>query len=161
MTGDDFRQLYDYHFKFNRLIWDHSVAALSDEQLMRDLGYSHGSLHSQIVHLMSIDERWFSGLRGVDVPDFLDSADFPDRPSIRAKWDMIEADMRGYLTMLTDTQVSQPFNEMKVWQVLFHVLNHGTDHRAQMLSMLSQLGAPTFPQDFVFYVWGVDVTKPR
>ena len=39
------------------------------------------------------------------------------------------------------------------WQVLVHLVNHGTDHRAQMLRILHDLGAPTFDQDFVLYRW--------
>jgi uncharacterized damage-inducible protein DinB len=41
-----------------------------------------------------------------------------------------------------------------VWQVLFHVLNHGTDHRAQVLSMLAQLGVSGYAQDYYLYLLG-------
>ncbi len=40
-----------------------------------------------------------------------------------------------------------------VWEILAHVVNHTTDHRAQMLRLLYDLGAPTFEQDFVIYQW--------
>jgi uncharacterized damage-inducible protein DinB len=39
------------------------------------------------------------------------------------------------------------------WQVFAHVANHGTDHRAQILRLLHDLGAPTFSQDFMIYLW--------
>ena len=44
---------------------------------------------------------------------------------------------------------SKPF---KVWEAILQVFNHSTDHRAQSLYMLHQLGAPTFQQDYLF--WG-------
>ena len=46
------------------------------------------------------------------------------------------------------------YNGVSVWQVLFHVLNHGTDHRAQLLAMVAQFEAPTFDQDYALYVRG-------
>jgi uncharacterized damage-inducible protein DinB len=33
-----------------------------------------------------------------------------------------------------------------------HVINHGTDHRAQILAMLNQLGGETVEQDLIFYL---------
>jgi uncharacterized damage-inducible protein DinB len=39
------------------------------------------------------------------------------------------------------------------WEILAHVVNHGTDHRAQILSLLFQLGAPTVEQDLILYLW--------
>ncbi|MBE2271224.1 MAG: hypothetical protein IAE80_23520, partial [Anaerolinea sp.] len=38
-----------------------------------------------------------------------------------------------------------------MWKLMLHVVNHGTDHRAQVLAMLHSLGAPTFAQDMVFH----------
>jgi uncharacterized damage-inducible protein DinB len=40
-----------------------------------------------------------------------------------------------------------------VWQVLIHVVNHGTDHRAQILRILHDFGLKTTSQDFIFYVY--------
>ena len=72
MNADNFRKLYQYHFTLNRRVWDRCIVPLSDEQFTRELPYSIGSIRNQTVHMASIDERWFSGLRGVDLPNFLD-----------------------------------------------------------------------------------------
>ena len=39
------------------------------------------------------------------------------------------------------------------WQVLLHIVNHGTDHRSQVLRALTDLGAPAFDQDFIIHQW--------
>lgn len=39
-------------------------------------------------------------------------------------------------------------------QMLLHVINHGTDHRAQLLKMLNEQGIETFPQDYIFFALG-------
>lgn len=156
MNADAFRQLYEYHFTINRKIWELCVVPLTDEQFKRKSDYSVGSVRNQVIHMLNIDERWFSGLRGVELPGFLNPEEFPERDIIRQKWDGVEKDMRGYLEGLRDDMLfSQPLgDEIRLWQVLFHVLNHGTDHRAQLLALLTGLGVKTFPQDYFFFAIG-------
>ena len=150
MRAEHIRTLYDHHISTNRRLWDSSIMTLSDEQFTRPLDYSVGSIRHQCVHLMSIDERWFSGLRGEPLPDFLDPLKFPTRAAVRAYWDIVETRMTDYLSRLTDETLDGLMNEIPVWAVLQHVALHGADHRAQMLAMLHGMGAPTFAQDFIY-----------
>jgi uncharacterized damage-inducible protein DinB len=109
---------------------------------------------------MNVDEIWFSELRGVEPSEPLPPADFDDRESIRARWDAIEQSMGDYLAGLTDDMLfEKPIEEpdedrdLIVWQVLLQVVNHGTDHRAQLLRLLNDLGVKTTSQDYIFYVY--------
>jgi uncharacterized damage-inducible protein DinB len=159
MNANAFRHFYDYHFTENRKLWEHYVTPLSDEQFTQAVNYSHGSVRDQIVHLMSADDTWFSGLRGVEIPEPLNPAHFDDRQSIRAHWDRVERHMRDYLAELRDDMLfERPFAEgedkdLILWQVLLHVANHGTDHRAQLLRLLNDLGVSTTSQDYIFYIF--------
>jgi len=159
MNADAFRHFFGYHFSENRNIWDTYVPSLSDEQFTQNVSYSHGSVRNQIVHLMSVDDTWFSGLRGVEIPDSIDPAAFVDRNNIRTHWDAVEQRMRDYLaTLRDDTLFEKPFAEgedkdLIVWQVLVQVANHGTDHRAQLLRLLNDLGVKTVSQDYIFYAY--------
>jgi len=159
VNADAFRHFYDYHFAENRKIWNTYVTPLSQEQFTQHVDYSIGSVRNQIVHLMSADEQWFSGLRGLEVPGFLDPASFDDRKNIRTYWDNLEQNMRDYLATLRDDMLfEKPFadgedKDLILWQVLLHVVNHGTDHRAQLLRLLNDLGVKTGPQDYIFYVY--------
>jgi uncharacterized damage-inducible protein DinB len=158
MNADAFRHFYNYHFAANRKIWDRYIASLSEEHFTQKVDYSHGSVRDQIVHVISCDETWFSGLRGVDIPESLNPADFHDRESIRAYWDNLEQTMRDYLGKLKDTMLfEKPLEgedkDLIVWQVLLHVVNHGTDHRAQILRLLNDVGVKTEYQDYIFYVY--------
>lgn len=150
MHADHIRELFDYHITTNRRLWNESVMTLTDDQFTQALEYSVGSIRNQCVHLMSVDERWFSGLRGVPVPDFLNPVHYPTREKIRAYWDDVEREMRGYLDGLTDADVDAIYEGIPVWAILQQVALHGMDHRAQMLAMLHGLGAPTFAQDFIY-----------
>jgi uncharacterized damage-inducible protein DinB len=159
MNADAFRHFYNYHFAENRKLWDSYIASLSQEQFIQEVGYSKGSVRNQIVHLMSVDDTWFSGLRGVEIPETLDPVRFDDRKIIRTHWDQVEQTMRDYLSKLRDEMLfEKPFPEgedkdLILWQVLLHVVNHGTDHRAQILRLLNDLGVKTVSQDYIFYVY--------
>jgi uncharacterized damage-inducible protein DinB len=68
--------------------------------------------------------------------------------------------MQDYLAALQDDMLfTKPIKEPEedkdliVWQVLLHVVNHGTDHRAQILRLLNELGLKTASQDYIFYVY--------
>jgi uncharacterized damage-inducible protein DinB len=160
MNADAFRYLYDYHFSENRKIWNDYVTPLSYEQFTRDAGYSHGSVRDQIIHLINVDELWFSELQSVAPSEPFPSASSDDREIIRAHGDSVEQRMRDYLAelrdeMLFDRPIKEPEEDKNliVWQVLLHVVNHGTDHRAQLLRLLHDMGAKTTSQDFIFYIY--------
>ena len=159
MNANAFRHFYDYHFAENRKVWN-GVTSLSFEQFTQTVKYSHGSVRDQIVHLIDAEEMWFSELRGVQPSEPLPSTDFDDRETIRVYWDNVEQNIRNYLAdlrdeMLFDRPIKEPEEDkvLIVWQVLLHVANHATDHRAQLLRVLHDLGVETTYQDYIFYVY--------
>ncbi len=112
------------------------------------------------MHLIECEDLWFSELRGVQPLDPPPASEFDDRDSIRAHWDNVEQRIRVYLTDLRDEMLfSKPIEEPEddknliVWQVLLHVVNHATDHRAQILRSLNDMGMDTKWQDYIFYVY--------
>ncbi len=159
MNANAFRHFYEYHFTENRKIWEKYISSLSYDQFTQNVDYSHGSVRNQIVHLMNVDDGWFKELQGLESTDFLSPANIDEREIIRVHWDRVEQDMRGYLTELQDDMLFQkPITwgedkDLIVWQVLIHVANHGTDHRAQLLRILHDLGVKTESQDYIFFVY--------
>ena len=97
--------------------------------------------------------QFFPGVRG---PSHTGAA-------IRTRWDEIEADWRAYVGGLGDIEPSQMVTYMSIngraerttplWEALIHILNHSTDHRAQTLALIHQVGGKTIEQDLVFYSW--------
>ena len=160
MNANAFRHFYDYHFSENRKVWN-CVTSLSSEQFRQPVAYSHGSVRDQIVHLIDAEDVWFSELRGDNPSEPLPPADADDRDVIRAYWDNGEQNIRAYLAelqdeMLFDKPIKEPEEDkdLIVWQVLLHVANHATDHRAQLLRVLHDLGVETTYQDYIFYTYG-------
>ncbi len=159
MNANPFRHLYEYHFSENRHMWDAYIGPLSYEQFTQPVEYSHGSIRNQVLHLLSVDEGWFLELQNLEPSPPFPEPGSDDRALIRSYWDKVEQMMRSYLTQLTDEMLSTrpiAFEEDKnllVWQVLLHVANHGTDHRAQILRVLHDMGVKTMSQDYIFYVY--------
>ena len=158
MDVDAFRHLYDYHFAANRKVWGEGVLQLTKQQFIAKVDYSVGSIRNHVIHLINVDNAWFADLRGLTSFKRLNPVHHTDFDKIRAAWDEVEATMKAYLATLdADILNSKPLQDpqdanMTVAQVLLHVANHGTDHRAQLLMLLAQAGVKTFPQDYYFYI---------
>lgn len=160
MNADAIRHFFDYHFAINRFIWESYVTQLSAEQFVAHADYSHGSVRGQLVHLIEVDQIWFCELQNIKPVEEIPTAPADDREQLRATWNRIEEMMRSYLANLGDDALyTQPIQEpdedraLFVWQVLLHVVNHGTDHRGQILRQLNDLGIETTSQDYIFYVY--------
>ena len=158
MQADQFRQLYRYHFAIHQKIWDEAISQLSDEQFTQALPYSVGSVRNQLVHMAETELRWFSGLQELPPPPYSNPTLFPHKYQVQALSDKAKSMIESYLEELSDSTLDDPFgsppSKLNVWQVLFHILSHGVDHRAQLLAMLNQLGIETFPQDYALYLMG-------
>lgn len=159
MNANAFRHFYNYHFAENRNLWGY-ITTLSAEQFVQSAPYSHGSVRDQIVHLINVDDIWFSELGGVEPLEPPSPAGVDDREIVRAYGDRVEQRVRAYLAalrddMLVDTPIKEPDEDkdLIVWQVLLHVINHATDHRAQTLRLLNDMGVKTVSQDYIFYVY--------
>lgn len=158
MNAEAIRQLFEYHFSENHRLIEEYAPQLTQSQLSQPVDYSHGSVRDQLLHIMRVDEAWFSDLRGEVLPKPEDDQDFLDLERLGAEWGRIERMMREYLQNLRDEQLmDQPLQgedkDLRVWQVLVQVVNHGTDHRAQVLRILHDLGVDTHYQDFIFFVY--------
>ena len=111
--------------------------------------YFNGDVIVETTGEQSLQDPHFSRItiNGEQVPtDFL-------------SWKYRSRQLRDYLADLRDDMLlTKPFPEgedkiLVLWQVLIHVVNHGTDHRAQLLRLLNDLGVKTEYQDYIFYVF--------
>jgi uncharacterized damage-inducible protein DinB len=73
---------------------------LSHEQFLQAINYSHGSVRDQIIHLINVDDLWFSELTGNEPSELLPPSGVDNRAIIRALWDEVELSMRVYLADL-------------------------------------------------------------
>lgn len=153
---DIIRGLIAYNYALHDRLWE-SIKQLTDEQFATDIPYSHGSVHNHVIHISGVDGRWLRGLRGEpDARAFqpLPSA-YPSLTEAQQLWQSVSTDMQSYVATLTEADLTAKPSGMEEprWQILTHIVNHGTDHRAQLLRILHDFGIQTFDQDLIFYWW--------
>ena len=156
------RTLLDYHYRAYDQVWS-SVMDLSREQFVQEYDYSLGSVRNQLVHVMNVDDRWLSRLQHQQPTENLAFTDFPDQQSVWRKWASIRGSVQDYALGLSREQLERTValhfpgrggaHHNTRWQILLHVVNHGTDHRAQILALLHDLGGQTFEQDLILHLW--------
>ncbi|HCR71335.1 MAG TPA: hypothetical protein DIW23_07830 [Anaerolineae bacterium] len=151
----DLIKLYiEYHIETTRRVWD-SIEQITEEQFLANSIYSHGSIRNLMVHLTSVERRWLAGLKnGEDVPH-LKQENYDSIAKAREIFEVINKDLGDYVINLAEEKLNQPIEKLSepTWQILLHLVNHGTDHRAIVLHKLTELGAPTFEQDFILWLW--------
>jgi len=157
LSVDLVKKFIEYHIDMTRRVWD-LIKQITEEQFLQDDAYSRGSIRNLMVHLANTDSNWLAGLK--NIPESRDTPrrkyeDYPNRASVRAFWDATAKDIRDYVETLTEAALEE--NPIEIpsprWQVLLHIINHGTDHRSTVLQRLTEFGVPTFDQDFILWLW--------
>jgi len=144
----------EYHIDMTRRVWD-SINQITDKQFLADDAYSRGSLRNLMVHLASTDRRWLGGLKNLGDAGLLKFEDYATRALTHQLFEQVANDLREYANSLTPEELDQNPIDLVYprWQVILHIINHGTDHRSTVLQRLHEFGAPTFDQDFVIWLW--------
>lgn len=163
MNPQSIKEMYDYTYWAFDLIWP-CIDKLSDNQFVKDLGYSLGSVRNQIVHLVSSHRRWLFRLQYFQPPQHLEFGDFPTKTKVRAKWNCAKSELLGYVCALDQNDLDEKIDyelqgrSIKAsnyrWEILLHLFNHSTDHRSQILTLLNtKFLIDTPEQDYLFFLW--------
>jgi uncharacterized damage-inducible protein DinB len=149
------RTFIEYHVAMSRKVWD-SIDQLTDDEFLADDSYSRGSIRNLMVHLCHTDLRWLTGLKNLPDPggSMKQYEEYLDRASVRAYWESVSAQLADYVNHLDEAALHQNPDDIPGprWEVLLHLVNHGTDHRSTILQRLHECGAPTFDQDFIIWL---------
>lgn len=156
MNRSDFLELYRYNDWANDRV-SNAVTALPGEAFTRHLGGSHPSIRETFAHLIGAEwiwlERWL-GNKPTARPDWYAS---PDASALAAHLRDLQARRATFLDGLDETRIeslcsfaylSGKPDSQRLHDLLFHVVNHSTFHRGQIVSMLRQVGATPPATDF-------------
>ena len=161
MTFYDLNNLVDYNYWARDRVLD-AVSALTLEQFTCDLGNSFSSVRDTVAHICDAEYIWVTRWRGGQPIGFQKAERIADVASARAEWMNLEAGVREFVRELGPAGVERviEYKDFRVairsnafWEMLQHVVNHGSYHRGQITTMLRQLGAkpPQYMDMIVFY----------
>ena len=152
--------LYEYNSWANHRTLD-VCEPLSPEQFVHDLGSSFPSVRDTLAHIYGAEWIWLERWNGRSPAGLPTPADFPDLATLRARWKTLEADLHGFVTSLDTDKLNAPLETrtldgtryaQPLWQMMQHLVNHGSYHRGQITAFLRQLGHKAVSTDLIrFY----------
>jgi len=149
MRAADIHALYAYHYWANGRILG-ALARIELEQFVAPAAVPWGSLRGTLVHLLWSETSWLARWEGRPALPRFTGEDFPIVADLRAGWATSEGAMRAFLATLDDAQLDTPFHYTRTngeprsqifWQLLVHIVNHGTQHHTEAAILLTQYGA--------------------
>ena len=160
MTYDDLRLLIDYHYWARDRVLD-AISAITYEQFTRPMGNSFSSVRDTVAHICAAERIWITRLKGEKPQGLLTPDRLTDVDAARKEWTELEGEMREQLARLGPEAVNRTveYQDLRgndqsdvLWQMLQHVVNHGTYHRGQITTMLRQLdAAPPKSMDLIAF----------
>jgi uncharacterized damage-inducible protein DinB len=141
MRADEIRFLFAYdRWATRRVLYaldglDPAVWARADVVGERGLG-------SILVHQLGSSQRWrfLFEARATDEGVKAELEPLPTIDELRARWEAEWAAVDAWLQTVTDGFVATVHEGVPVWQLLVHVVNHGTQHRAESAALLTVEG---------------------
>lgn len=161
MQTADLLFLVRYNEWANRRILT-AAARLTPEQFLAPTGLAWGSVRDVLVHALGAEWIWRVRLQKDDAPArLLDPADFGTFDALVERWETEMAEMRAYAGSLDDEALGrtvpyrstkgQPFEDV-LWRILLHVVNHGTQHRAEVAHVLTGYGCSPGDVDMIVFM---------
>jgi uncharacterized damage-inducible protein DinB len=136
-----------------------AAGALTQDELTRDFGTADKSVLGTLVHVFAADRIWYSRVVGPPQDYFTRPEDYTldvlrgEWPRLLERWQAF-AEGIGQETVesvirykdLRGNEHGQP-----LWQILLHMVNHGTHHRGQVSGFLRAMARRPPATDLIYY----------
>lgn len=136
-----------------------AAKSLPHEELTRDFGTADKSVLGSLVHIYAADRVWLARFKGEATRAFVTDVDHDlavlenDWPALHRRWEAWAGDLTDEAghAELSYTDLSGRSWRQPVWQLVMHVVNHGTHHRGQVAGFLRSMGYTPPKLDLVHY----------
>ena len=160
MNKEDITLLYKYNQWANAKILN-TASNVTQEQFLAPASFPHGVLRGTLVHTLFAEWIWRHRWEGTSPVVRLKSEDFPNFESLQLRWADEEKLLMSFVENLTDERLNGHFfytdtqgapYERILWQVMVHLINHGTQHRSEAAAILTDLGHSPGDIDLVYFL---------
>jgi uncharacterized damage-inducible protein DinB len=159
VSADTLRDLLDYtSWATDRLL--DAAGSLTPDELTHDFGTADKNVEVSMAHIFAADRVWLTRVQGTPSKMFL-APEERDLAFLRHEWPALLEQWKKWLVPLSDEDVlgKIAYHDLKgnpytspLWQIVQHVVNHGTHHRGQVSGFLRALGKVPPPLDLIrFY----------
>jgi len=162
MNKQDILSLYEYNQWANAKILN-AASQVTQEQFLAPASFPHGGLRGTLVHAMFAEWIWRSRWQGTSPTFRLKPEEFPTVESLCAHWAEEEKQLMDFVHGISDERLNntfdytntagKPFTQI-LWHVMVHVVNHGTQHRAEAAALLTDFGHSPGDIDLIYFLIG-------
>ncbi|MBL8098108.1 MAG: DinB family protein [Anaerolineales bacterium] len=151
MNLKDVLFMFEYNYWGNKKILT-ACKNITQEQFLAPADYPFGGLRGTLLHVVDGERLWrvlFETQRVTEDEDLI-ADDFPNFDSLEKKFQEEEKLMRAYLSKLKDedmeshlkyTTTEGVHRDRILWHCFYHLINHGTQHRAEAAALLTNYGS--------------------
>ena len=159
MNKQDILSLYQYNQWANGRILS-AAANVTPEQFVAEATFPHGGLRSTLTHTLFAEWIWRNRWEGNSPAFRLKPEEFPTVESLHERWMQEEKLLMQFVETLSDEQLVNTFHykntkgmalEQVLWKAMAHVVNHGTQHRAEAAAMLTDFGCSPGDVDMIYF----------
>ena len=162
MNKQDILVLYTYNQWANSKIRT-AAKNVTQEQFLAEAPYPHGGLRGTLTHILFAEWIWRNRWEGTSPSFRIKPEEFPALESLLGRWQEEESKLMGFVESLTDESLIGPSDykntkgvpkENILWQAMAHVVNHGTQHRAEAAALLTEFGCSPGDVDMIYFLGG-------
>jgi uncharacterized damage-inducible protein DinB len=160
MKKDEILSLYRYNAWANARIL-HAAANVPPEQFLAPGPFSHGGLRNTLLHILSAEWIWRKRWEGQSPTAVLTVAEFPTFEALRNRWQEEENALMAFAANVEQAALDKAVHyvttggksyENILWQLMLHLVNHGTQHRSEAAAMLTGFGYSPGDIDLILFL---------
>jgi uncharacterized damage-inducible protein DinB len=161
LEAEYFRTLFAYTYWVRDRLLD-QVAQLSQDEYEADRQLDYKSIRGTLVHALSSEAGYLARWQGRQVDPPINQETVPTVAALRERWAQQEKAMRGFLAELTDEGTKREMRQVSrqtgrevvnpLWVLMAQLVNHFTQHRAEVALAITQLGHSPGDLDFSLYM---------
>ena len=160
MNKQDILMLYRYNQWSTGLILD-AASKATEAEFLAPASFPHGGLRSTLVHTLFAEWLWRNRWEGTSPVQRLKPEEFPTLESLTERWAEEEKRLMAFVNSVTDEQLNQmvQYNNLQgqpqeriLWQMMAHLVNHGTQHKTEAAAMLTGFGHSPGDIDMIYFL---------
>jgi uncharacterized damage-inducible protein DinB len=158
-------EYFEFLFKYNYWARDKIlkyVRKLSIEQFTNIKNYGLGNISNTLVHILNAEIIWRKRCQEIETSIiYLEYERFQNIDDIEILWKKEELLMLEFITKLSEKDITSVVKYRKksgvkcqivLWQILFHIINHGTEHRSNIAEELTEYNYSPGDIDIIHFI---------